>query len=149
MVDVTELLVDHQSKDAHLGCAFVVQLDGAILHLCCVTQVNPSKVQGTTAEVSLELGRFFAKAKGIQLRAPWRLIDPGWQPPSIRVNANSSMLLVRITITSAVKKSEDVKKLECLIRQFSLGGYGDLPSVCPGKGPGDFFWFPSNRTGDR
>ena len=26
LVDVTELLVDHQSKDAHLGGAFVVQL---------------------------------------------------------------------------------------------------------------------------
>ena len=124
--------VDYQSKDAHLGCVFIVQLDVVILHLCCVTQVNPSKVQSTTAEVSLELKWVFAKAKGIQVCAPWHLIDPGWQPPSItRVNAISSMLLVRIKITSAVIKSEDVKKLECLIRQFCLGGYGDLHSVCP------------------
>ena len=133
MVDVTELLVDHQSKDAHLGGAFVLQLKMARFFIFVVSlKVNPSKVQGTTAEVSLELGRAFAKAKGIQVRAPWRLIDPGWQPPSItRVNAISLMLLVRIKITSAVIKSEDVKKHECLIRQFCLGGYGDLHSVCP------------------
>ena len=69
LVDVSELLVDHQSKDAHLGGASVIQLDGALLHLRRVAQLAPSEVQGTIAEVSLE----FSGAVAAVIRAPRRL----------------------------------------------------------------------------
>ena len=72
MVDVTKLLVHHQSKDSHLGGAPVVQLDGALLHLRRVAQVTPPKVKGAITEVSHELGR--AVAEGVLVQSPGSLV---------------------------------------------------------------------------
>ena len=71
-VEVAELLVDHDTKDAHLGGASVVQLDGALLHLRRVAQLAPSEVQGTIAEVSHEFGG--AVTEGVLVHPPGSLV---------------------------------------------------------------------------
>eukprot|EP00584_Thalassiosira_punctigera_P003093 CAMPEP_0172537436 /NCGR_PEP_ID=MMETSP1067-20121228/9028_1 /TAXON_ID=265564 ORGANISM="Thalassiosira punctigera, Strain Tpunct2005C2" /NCGR_SAMPLE_ID=MMETSP1067 /ASSEMBLY_ACC=CAM_ASM_000444 /LENGTH=122 /DNA_ID=CAMNT_0013322739 /DNA_START=87 /DNA_END=452 /DNA_ORIENTATION=+ len=50
-----ELLVDHESEDAHLRRASVVQLDGPLRHLGRLVEVVPSEVEEAVAEVSHEL----------------------------------------------------------------------------------------------
>jgi hypothetical protein len=72
VVDIAELLVDHNSKDAHLGDMAFVQLDCALLHFHHVAQLVPPKVQGTILEVSLDLG--WPVAKSILVCAPRHLL---------------------------------------------------------------------------
>merc|ERR1719203_296665 len=50
----SELLVDHQSKDAHHGGASVVELHAALEELGLLVEGIPAKVEGTIAEVTDE-----------------------------------------------------------------------------------------------
>ena len=52
----SELLVDHEAEDAHLGGAAVVELDGALLELGLLIEGIPAEVEGAVAEVTGELG---------------------------------------------------------------------------------------------
>ena len=49
------LLVDHESEDAHHGGAAVVQLNGTLLKLGLIIKVIPAEVNVAVAEVSNEL----------------------------------------------------------------------------------------------
>jgi len=61
-VNVSELLVDHEAKDTHLGGPSVVELDGALPHLGLRRELVPSKVNEAVSEVTLELGGAVAQA---------------------------------------------------------------------------------------
>jgi len=52
----TELLVNHQGKDAHHGGTAVVKLDGALAELGLLIEGVPSVVDGSVTEVTNELG---------------------------------------------------------------------------------------------
>ena len=52
----SELLVDHEAEDAHLGGTAVVELDGALLELGLLIEGIPAEVEGTVAEIAGELG---------------------------------------------------------------------------------------------
>uniref|UniRef100_A0A7S4N1G3 Uncharacterized protein n=1 Tax=Odontella aurita TaxID=265563 RepID=A0A7S4N1G3_9STRA len=54
-VDLVELLVDHEAKDAHHGGAAVVELDGTLGELGLLIEGVPSKIKGAVAEVAGEL----------------------------------------------------------------------------------------------
>ena len=52
----SELFVDHEAKDAHLGGTAVVELDAALLELGLLGEGIPAEVEGAIAEVTGELG---------------------------------------------------------------------------------------------
>ena len=52
----SELLVDPEAEDAHLGGTAGVELDGALLELGLLREGVPAEVEGTVAEVTGELG---------------------------------------------------------------------------------------------
>mmetsp|Transcript_28414 Transcript_28414/g.53136 ORF Transcript_28414/g.53136 Transcript_28414/m.53136 type:complete len:222 (-) Transcript_28414:34-699(-) len=68
-IDIAELLVNHKSKNTHLGSTSLVQLNGALPHLSIIRKLVPSKVKGAVAEVSLELS--WAVLKRVHVQAPW------------------------------------------------------------------------------
>ena len=55
-VDLVELLVDHEAKDAHHGGTAVVELDGALGELGLLIEGVPAEVEGAIAEIAGELG---------------------------------------------------------------------------------------------
>lgn len=64
LIEIAELLVDHDSQDSHLGGTSIVELDGALLLLPFVGLLVPAKVKGTVAEISHELGLEAVVASG-------------------------------------------------------------------------------------
>jgi hypothetical protein len=50
----SELLVDHKSKDSHLGGTALVELDGTLLHLGIRVEGVPAEVKGVVTEVTDE-----------------------------------------------------------------------------------------------
>ena len=52
----SELFVDHEAKDAHLGGTAVVELDGTLGKLGLLGEGIPAEVEGAVAEVTGELG---------------------------------------------------------------------------------------------
>ena len=54
-VDLVELLVDHEAKDAHHGGTAVVELDGALGELGLLIEGVPAEVEGSVAEVTGEV----------------------------------------------------------------------------------------------
>ena len=55
--DLSELLVDHKSKDAHHGGTSVVKLNHALAHLGISIKGVPSEVKGSVTEVTDEVSR--------------------------------------------------------------------------------------------
>ena len=55
-VDLVELLVDHEAKDAHHGGTAVVELDGTLGKLGLLIEGIPAEVEGAVAEIAGELG---------------------------------------------------------------------------------------------
>eukprot|EP00566_Odontella_aurita_P025569 CAMPEP_0113540444 /NCGR_PEP_ID=MMETSP0015_2-20120614/8483_1 /TAXON_ID=2838 /ORGANISM="Odontella" /LENGTH=112 /DNA_ID=CAMNT_0000440247 /DNA_START=324 /DNA_END=659 /DNA_ORIENTATION=+ /assembly_acc=CAM_ASM_000160 len=54
-VDLVELLVDHEAKDAHHGGAAVVELDGSLGELGLLIEGVPAEIKGSVTEVPGEL----------------------------------------------------------------------------------------------
>mmetsp|Transcript_16488 Transcript_16488/g.35926 ORF Transcript_16488/g.35926 Transcript_16488/m.35926 type:complete len:266 (-) Transcript_16488:25-822(-) len=55
-INVSELLVNHESEDSHLGGTSVVQFNGSLATLPVIGLLVPSEVKGSVTEVTLELG---------------------------------------------------------------------------------------------
>ena len=55
-VNVSELVVDHESKKTHLGGTALVELNGTLLQLGLLIEGVPAEVKGAIAEVTRELG---------------------------------------------------------------------------------------------
>ena len=55
-VDLVELLVDHEAKDAQHGGTAVVELDAALEDLGLLIEGVPAEVEGAIAEIAGELG---------------------------------------------------------------------------------------------
>ena len=63
VVNISKLLMDHNSKNTHLSRTSIVQLNETLSPLGIIAQFAPSKVKGTITEVSLELS--WAVTKGV------------------------------------------------------------------------------------
>ena len=54
VIDVSELVVDHESEQTHLGGTSLVKLKGTLGHLGLSVKGVPAKVEGVIAEVTNE-----------------------------------------------------------------------------------------------
>ena len=54
-LNISELLVNHETKDAHLSGTALVELNGALLSLPVIGLLVPAEVNEAIAEVALEL----------------------------------------------------------------------------------------------